>query len=62
MGYIVGAILLIITLLIIGLILRKKIYDEVDRQDEWKLDIMNRNVAAEISRIKKVEFIGRNPG
>lgn len=58
MGYIVGAILIIITLLIIGLILRKRIYDEVDRQDEWKLDILNRNVAAEISQIKKLNLSG----
>lgn len=28
-------------------------YDEVDRQESWKLDIMNRNVAGQIARIKK---------
>lgn len=58
MGYIIGAILIIITLLIIGLILRKRIYDEVDRQDDWKMNIMDRNIAAEISRIKTLNLSG----
>src|SRR5690625_145957 len=56
--YIIGVILLIITLLIIGLILRKRIYDAVDRQEMWKMDIMNRNTAAELARIKGLNLSG----
>jgi septation ring formation regulator len=56
--YIIGVILLIITLLIIGLILRKRVYDAVDRQELWKMDIMNRNTAAELARIKGLNLSG----
>src|SRR5690625_2096812 len=56
--YIIGVILLIITLLIIGLILRKRVYDAVDRQEMWKMDIMNRNTAAELARIKGLNLSG----
>jgi len=56
--YIIGIILLIITLLIIGLILRKRVYDAVDRQEMWKMDIMNRNTAAELARIKGLNLSG----
>ncbi len=50
--------MLIITLLIIGLILRKRVYDAVDRQELWKMDIMNRNTAAELARIKGLNLSG----
>src|SRR5699024_9103999 len=58
MAYIIGIILGIIVLIIIGLFMRKRIYDEVDRQENWKVDIMDRNVATEISRIKKLNLSG----
>lgn len=60
MEYLIGFILLIIALLILGLILRRKIYDHVDRLEEWKIDIMNRNVTEELSRVKKTKFTRRN--
>ncbi|PWU70224.1 MULTISPECIES: septation ring formation regulator EzrA [Gracilibacillus] len=58
MEYLIGFILLIIALLILGLILRRKIYDHVDRLEEWKIDIMNRNVTEELSRVKKLNLLG----
>src|SRR5690625_3343270 len=58
MAYIIGAILIIIALIITGLILRKRIYDVVDRCEAWKMDIMGRNIAAELSRIKKLNLSG----
>ncbi|WP_077327526.1 septation ring formation regulator EzrA [Virgibacillus siamensis] len=58
MAYIIGIILIIIALIIAGLILRKRIYDEVDRLEAWKMDIMNRNIASEISRIKNLNLSG----
>lgn len=56
--YIIGTILVIITLLIIGLILRKRIYDAVDRHERWKMDIMNRNTAAELAKVKGLNLSG----
>ncbi|TQS76288.1 septation ring formation regulator EzrA [Ornithinibacillus gellani] len=57
-AYIIGFILLIITLIIIGLLLRKRIYDQVDRLENWKMEIMSRNIASELSRIKVLNLSG----
>lgn len=56
--YIIGAILLLITVLIILLILRKRAYDQVDALEAWKIDLMNRNVASELSKIKELNLSG----
>ncbi|WP_164668351.1 septation ring formation regulator EzrA [Virgibacillus doumboii] len=58
MAYIIGTILVIITLIIIGLIMRKRVYDVVDRLEAWKMDIMNRNIASQIGRIKQLNLSG----
>lgn len=58
MAYFIGIILLIIVLIIFGLISRKKIYDTVDRLESWKLDIMGRNVASQLGRIKSLNLTG----
>ncbi|CQR48142.1 Septation ring formation regulator EzrA [Paraliobacillus sp. PM-2] len=57
-GYIIGGILILILLIIVGLILRKKIYDEVDQHESWKMDIMNRNVSSELQRVKSLNLSG----
>lgn len=56
--YIIGTILVIIALLIVGLILRKRTYDAVDRLESWKMDIMHRNTAAELAKIKGLNLSG----
>ncbi|WP_163971660.1 septation ring formation regulator EzrA [Oceanobacillus halotolerans] len=58
MEYIIGGILVIITLIIVGLILRKRVYDTVDRLEGWKMDIMNRDIASQIARIKNLNLAG----
>lgn len=58
MVFIISIILAIIALIIIGLILRKRVYDTVDKLESWKLDIMNRNVAADLSRMKELNLSG----
>lgn len=57
-GYIIGGILVLIVIIIIGLILRKKIYDAVDQHESWKMDIMNRNVTGELQRVKSLNLSG----
>lgn len=54
----IGIILAIIVLIVIGLILRKRVYDQVDHLEAWKLDVMARNVAAELSKIKNLTLSG----
>lgn len=58
MAYFIGAILLILTLITVGLILRKRVYDAVDRYESWKMDIINRNIASELARIKQLNLSG----
>lgn len=58
MEYIIGIVLVIIALIIISLIMRKRIYDLVDRLEGWKLDVMNRNVSAQLTRIKALNLSG----
>src|SRR5690625_121743 len=58
MQYVIWAILLIIVLIIIGLILRKRTYDKVDAFESWKIDIMNRNIASELAKIKTLNLTG----
>lgn len=58
MEFVIGAILLIIVLMITGLILRKRVYDAIDRHESWKMDIMNRNIASELARIKTLNLSG----
>lgn len=58
MEYIIGAILAIIVIITVGLILRKRLYEGIDGYEAWKLDIMNRNVAAELSKMKDLNMNG----
>lgn len=58
MAYIIGIILVIIVLLIIGLIYRKRIYDMVDQVETEKVSITERDVAAELGRIKALNLSG----
>src|SRR5690625_1573581 len=58
MEYVIGAILAIIVIITVGLILRKRLYDSVDYYEAWKLDVMNRNVAAELSKMKDLNIEG----
>ncbi|MCP3033523.1 septation ring formation regulator EzrA [Halobacillus sp. A1] len=58
MSYVIGGIIILIALIIVGLIWRKKIYDEVDRLEGWKMDIMHRNVSEELSRVKALNLSG----
>lgn len=58
MVLVIGIILAFIVLITIGLILRKRVYDRVDQLESWKMDIMGRSVAAELSKIKSLNLTG----
>src|SRR5699024_12718640 len=58
MEYFMCGIIAIIIIVAIGLFLRKKLYDSVDYYEQWKLDIMNRDVATEIARVKALYLEG----
>jgi septation ring formation regulator len=59
MEYIIGIIVVIIALLLIGFILKKNSFKEIDRLEQWKIDIMNRPVLDEMSKVKQLNMTGQ---
>ena len=53
-----GAIILVIIVLIFGTLTRRKIYREVDRLEDWKIEIMNRPITDEIGKVKGLKMSG----
>src|SRR5690625_3772906 len=58
MEYIIGIILVIIIVIIVALLYRKRLYDYVDEYEVWKVNIMNRNIPAELARFKEDKHQG----
>jgi len=58
MGYVIAVILTLIVFIIYGLLLRKKVYDAVDRLESWKMQITNRPVTEELAKIKNLNLSG----
>lgn len=61
MGYIIGAIFfaVILCLVIIGYFTRNKYFKEIDRLENWKVDIANRPVPDEMSKVKQLNMTGQ---
>ncbi|WP_080874949.1 septation ring formation regulator EzrA [Oceanobacillus timonensis] len=58
MAVVVGIILAVIVCLTVALIIRKRVYDQVDYLENWKLDITDRDVAKQIAQIKALNLSG----
>ncbi|MFC4321096.1 septation ring formation regulator EzrA [Litchfieldia salsa] len=58
MEYLIGIFIIIISIAIYGFYFRKKIYQEVDRLELWKIEITNRPVTDEISKVKELNMTG----
>lgn len=54
----ISIILIILILYIVGFFLRKKLYQEVDRLDLIKVELMNRPIAEHLSKVKKLTMAG----
>lgn len=59
MEYIIGGLVIILSLYITGYFLKKKYYKEIDRLESWKIEIMNRPVLEEMSKVKKLNMTGQ---
>lgn len=59
MEYVIGGIVIVILIYIAGYLMKKKLYKEVDRLETWKLDITNRPVLDEMSKVKRLNMIGQ---
>ncbi|MBM7644828.1 septation ring formation regulator [Scopulibacillus daqui] len=59
MFYIVlGIIIMLILVAGYGTWMRRKTYKQIDKYESWKIDIMNRRITEEISRVKDLNVIG----
>ncbi|GIN72984.1 septation ring formation regulator EzrA [Bacillus sp. J14TS2] len=54
----ISAILIILVLFVVGYIIRKKYYKEVDQLDSQKLELMNRPIAEEMAKVKQLNMTG----
>ncbi|WP_226667012.1 septation ring formation regulator EzrA [Metabacillus litoralis] len=59
MEVIIGLVLLICILFGTGYVLRRKIYKEVDRLEARKIEIMNRSIIDELSKVKELKMVGQ---
>lgn len=57
-GYIFGIIVLVLAFVIWGYFFKKNYFKEIDRLERWKIDIMNRPVLDELSKVKQLKMNG----
>src|SRR5699024_7673169 len=54
----IGVILVVVVLIIIVLLFRKRLYDQIDYYENWKIGVVGRNVAAKLTRVKSLKSEG----
>lgn len=59
MEYVIGGLVLIFVTFIIGIMVRKKHYKEIDRLADKKVEIMDRPIAEELTRVKGLNMTGQ---
>ncbi|MDQ0221086.1 septation ring formation regulator EzrA [Peribacillus cavernae] len=58
MEYILGIFVIILAFIIWGYFFKKKHFKEIDRLEAWKIEIMNRPVLEELSKVKQLNMTG----
>ncbi|HEX6922626.1 MAG TPA: septation ring formation regulator EzrA [Bacillales bacterium] len=59
MEYIIALIVVLAAVIFYGTWSRKKIYRQIDELESWKIEIMNRPVTDEISKVKRLKMFGQ---
>jgi len=57
--YFIGFFILILALIVVGYLIKKKYFKEMDRLEAWKIDLMNRPVLDEMSKVKLLNMTGQ---
>lgn len=55
----IGFFILLLALFVLGYLIKKKYYKEMDRLETWKIDLFNRPVLDEMSKVKQLNMTGQ---
>ncbi len=59
MRFVYLALIILALLFALSSYMKRRIYNQVDRMEEWKNDILNRTIPEEIGKIKKLTMAGQ---
>ena len=59
MKYFIGFFILLLALFVLGYVIKKKYFREMDRLESWKIDLMNRPILDEMSKVKQLNMTGQ---
>ena len=59
MKYIIGSVIILLIMITVGYFVKRKYYKEMDRLETWKLDITDRPVRDEMSKVKQLNMTGQ---
>lgn len=57
--YFIGFIILLLALFVLGYFIKKKYFKEMDRLEAWKIDLFNRPIMDEMSKVKQLNMTGQ---
>nr|WP_263325413.1 septation ring formation regulator EzrA [Neobacillus sp. Marseille-Q6967] len=59
MEYVIGLFILILGVFVFGYLIKKKYFKEMDRLEAWKIDLFNRPILDEMSKVKQLNMTGQ---
>ncbi|TDK61454.1 septation ring formation regulator EzrA [Bacillus salipaludis] len=57
--YFIGFFILMLALFVLGYLIKKKYFKEMDRLEAWKIDLLNRPILEEMSKVKQLNMTGQ---
>jgi septation ring formation regulator len=57
--YLIGFIILLLALFVLGYFIKKNYFKEMDRLEAWKIDLFNRPIMDEMSKVKQLNMTGQ---
>ncbi|MDQ0351268.1 septation ring formation regulator [Alkalibacillus filiformis] len=58
MEYIIGILVIVIAFVLVGVFMRRKVYNSVDKLEQWKVQLMSRQVADELGKVRHLNLTG----
>ncbi|MCH6265786.1 MULTISPECIES: septation ring formation regulator EzrA [Neobacillus] len=59
MKYIIGLFILILAIFVLGYLIKKKHFKEMDHLEAWKIDLFNRPIPDEMAKVKQLNMTGQ---